>query len=68
MRYIISDTHYGHYDSVQKRGIITFERTQFQTIQEHDDAIDQVLFSIANKIKPKDEFWHLGDWGNLSHL
>lgn len=56
MRYIISDTHYGHYDSIQKRGIITFERTQFQTIQEHDDAIDQVFFSIANKIKPEDEF------------
>ena len=35
-RYFISDTHFGHYDSQTHRGIITFERTQFKTIQEHD--------------------------------
>lgn len=68
MRYIISDTHYGHFSEETNRGIITFERTQFKTIQEHDNAIDQIFFSIAKKIKPEDEFWHLGDWGILSHL
>ena len=68
MRYIISDTHYGHYDTVQKRGIITFERTQFQTIEEHDAAIDQMIKDLAKKIKPGDEFWHLGDFGDLSHI
>ena len=68
MRYIISDTHYGHYDKTQNRGIITFERTQFKTIEEHDAAIDQMIIDISKKIKPGDEFWHLGDFGDLSHI
>lgn len=67
-RYIISDTHYGHYSEESQRGIITFERTQFNTIQEHDAAIDQVFFNIASKAKNGDEFWFLGDWGDLPHL
>lgn len=56
MKYIISDTHYGHYDKIQNRGIITFERTQFKTIEEHDAAIDQMIIDISKKIKPGDEF------------
>lgn len=68
MRYIISDTHYGHFSEETNRGIITFERTQFQTIQEHDNAIDKMIEDIARKIKPGDEFWHLGDFGDLSHI
>lgn len=67
-RYIISDTHFGHYDKDSQRGIITFERTQFKTIQEHDEAILQVFYHIAEKAKNGDEFWHLGDWGDLSYL
>lgn len=55
-RYIISDTHFGHHNSKTNRGIITFERYQFKTIQEHDLYVSEVIKNIANKIKPGDEF------------
>ena len=67
-RYIISDTHFGHYDPVKKRGIITFERDQFRTIKQHDDFVDLMIMHITKKIKPGDEFWHLGDFGDMQHL
>ena len=67
-RYIISDTHYGHHDFETGRGIISFERCQFKTIDEHDAAIDNIFYNIAKKGKDGDEFWFLGDWGDLSHL
>lgn len=68
MRYIISDTHYFHWNEKEKQGIITFERTQFRNIIEHDAAIDQVFYDLSQKIRENDEFWFLGDWGDLSHL
>lgn len=68
MRYIISDTHFGHYDNNTQKGIITFERTQFKTIQEHDEYLYQMFIDLSKKLKPGDEFWHLGDFGDLKWL
>lgn len=68
MRYIISDTHFGHYNKDSQRGIITFERTQFNTIQEHDEFLIDMFHEIGKKLKPGDEFWHLGDFGDISYL
>ena len=67
-KYIISDTHFGDYDLHTKRGVITFERTQFNDIYEHDNFVQNMILNIAKKIKPGDEFWHLGDFGKLDNL
>lgn len=66
MRYFISDLHFGHY--YNGRGIITFERTQFNSIEEHDGYIEAVISKLCRKLKPGDEVWNLGDFGNLEYL
>lgn len=66
MRYFISDLHFGHY--YNGRGIITFERTQFNTIEEHDYFICNMLKTFCQKLKPGDEVWNLGDFGSLTKL
>ena len=66
MRYFISDFHFGHY--YNGRGIITFERTQFNTIEEHDGYIEAVISKLCRKLKPGDEVWNLGDFGSLDEL
>ena len=67
-RYFLSDFHFGHWNEEQQRGIITFERTQFKTIMDHDLAIDKMIEKLATKIKPGDEVWNLGDFGELYWL
>lgn len=67
MRYFISDLHFGHSD-FNGRGITTFERTQFNSIEEHDDYIEAVISKLCRKLKPGDEVWNLGDFGSLGHL
>lgn len=67
-RYFTSDPHFGHYSKSTGRGIITFERTRFKNIQEHDEYLIMLYSSWAQKLKPEDEFWVLGDWGNTSYL
>lgn len=65
-----SDTHYGHmYQNKQGewRGVTLFERTQFKTIEEHDIALNSLLFSWAEKHYGATLF-HLGDWGNVNNL
>lgn len=62
MKYFISDFHFGHED------IINFERTQFKTIEEHDRCIEDCLRYWAFCLKEEDEFWVLGDWGDISNL
>ena len=37
--YFSSDFHFTHWNGYSQRGIITFERNQFKTIQEHDQLI-----------------------------
>lgn len=66
MRYFISDLHFGHY--YNGRGIITFERTQFKTIEEHDGYIEAVISKLCRKLQPGDEVWNLGDFGSLTKL
>lgn len=63
-----SDWHFNHYDYEQQRGIITFERTQFNTIEEHDQAIINFCRHYAEFWAPESEFWFLGDFGDLSYL
>lgn len=57
MRYHTSDTHFCH------NNIIRFERTQFETIEEHDDYIMSVISKTVTK---NDELWHHGDVGKMS--
>ncbi len=63
MRYFISDLHFGH--EWNGRGIINFERTQFKTIEEHDEYIEEVISNLCRKLQPGDEVWNLGDFGRL---
>lgn len=66
MRYFISDLHFGHY--YNGKGIITFERTQFKTIEEHDNYVANMIKELCHKLKPNDEVWNLGDFGSLTKL
>ena len=68
--WFISDTHYNHLHQNKQgewRGVTLFERTQFKTIEEHDTALDNLLFSWAEK-HPKAILYHLGDFGDIKHL
>lgn len=67
-RYFLSDPHFGHYSAETGRGIIVFERTQFETIQEHDNYIYNIFVNLAAKTNPNDEVWVLGDWGSTDYL
>lgn len=62
MRYFISDLHFGH------KNIINFERTQFKTVEEHDQYIENMIQNFCRKLKPDDEVWNLGDFGSLNYL
>lgn len=59
MRYYISDLHFGH------ENILKFERTEFPSIQAHDDYIVYMINSI---VKETDELMILGDVGNLDQV
>ena len=67
-RYFTSDAHFGHFNPETGLGIISFERHQFLNIQEHDRFLANLWQSWAKKLGPNDEFWFLGDFGNLSFL
>lgn len=62
MRYFVSDPHFSH------SAIVNFERTEFKTIEEHDNYLAEQFNKWAQKLKPQDEFWVLGDWGNIEYL
>lgn len=68
MRYFVSDFHFSHINEEKSRGIIHWERTQFETIQDHDKFLACKLAEWSAKYKPQDEFWVLGDWGNTDWL
>ena len=53
LRYFIADTHFQH------NNILKYERHQFQTIEEHDKFIVDI---IKNTVKKDDELYHLGDF------
>lgn len=60
--YFTSDWHLGH------ESIINWERTQFNSIQEHDEAIFKFVRQLAKKIKPGDNVYMLGDYGDIDKL
>lgn len=60
--YFTSDWHLGH------ESIINWERTQFNSIQEHDEAILDFVRKLAKKIKPGDNVYMLGDYGDTDKL
>lgn len=64
--YFSSDFHFNHFN--EGRGIITFERTQFKTIQEHDSFLINMIKTWAYKWAAGSEFWFLGDWGDVNYL
>ena len=68
--WFISDLHINHdwqNQEGQKRGVIYFERTKFQTIEEHDNFIFNSLFKWAEKHK-EETLWILGDFGDITAL
>ena len=62
MRYFVSDPHFRH------EGITSFERHNFNSFQEHDEFLINKFTEWAKKLKPDDEFWVLGDWGDTEFL
>lgn len=56
MKYFISDLHFGH------KNILTFERAEFATIEEHDQFL---INSINARVTNNDELYILGDVGNM---
>ena len=68
--WVLSDTHYNHLHRNKQgewRGVTLFERTKFKTIQDHDNALDKMLFNWAEK-HHGETMIHLGDWGDINHL
>jgi calcineurin-like phosphoesterase family protein len=59
MKYFISDTHFGH------KNILKFERTEFTTIEEHDQYL---IDSINSVVTNNDELYLLGDIGNMKKV
>ena len=60
MNFFLSDTHFGH------RRILSFERHQFNSIEEHDDYIMNL---IEQRVKADDVLYHLGDFAfSLSEI
>ena len=68
MTYYSSDWHLGHWSEKHQRGIISFERTQFNTIQEHDKYVLNLAESWAEKWAKGSTFWYLGDFGDPQYL
>lgn len=62
MRYFISDLHFNH------KTITQWERTNFESIEEHDNHLKAFLIELAEKLTEQDELYVLGDWGNISFL
>jgi calcineurin-like phosphoesterase family protein len=68
--WFVSDLHLNHYwvnRKGQPRGVILFERTQFENIRDHDDYIRMSLSDWAKKHEGETLFI-LGDFGNLDNL
>lgn len=57
-RYFTADTHIGHTNKDNSRSIITFGRSQFATVPEHDEYIAE---RINSRVERQDELYILGD-------
>ncbi len=62
MNWFLSDTHFNH------RNILKYERTEFSSIEEHDKNLVDMYEKLADKIKPSDTVYHLGDFGSTHML
>ena len=65
-----SDTHYNHMHQNKQgewRGVTLFERTKFNNIKEHDDALNNLIFSWAENHQGA-TLYHLGDFGDINYL
>lgn len=51
--FVIADTHFGH------TNILSYCRSRFKTIEEHDEHIIQMWNSV---VTPRDKVYHLGDF------
>lgn len=66
--YITSDWHLGHWNPESQRGIITFERWEFEDIESHDQYLIDTFHSWIEKMAPGSTLWFLGDFGETSYL
>lgn len=57
--WFISDFHFGH------KNIINFERTNFESIEQHDDKL---VKNFNNCVRPNDIAYILGDIGNFEKV
>lgn len=57
--YLISDLHFGH------KNILKFERTEFISIEEHDEFLIRVINQV---VKPADLLYILGDIGDVDKV
>lgn len=68
--WFVSDLHFGH-DAINKqgehRGVILFERTQFKTIEDHDDYLIRLLIDWARHHYGH-KLYVLGDFGDIEYL
>lgn len=65
MRYFIGDPHFNH------QNIIKFSRTNFNTVEEHNQFLIKKFQEWAKKLNKdtsKNSFWVLGDWFDISYL
>lgn len=60
--YYSSDWHFGHTD------IINFERTQFSSVEDHDEYLVHMIETWADKWEFGSTLWFLGDFGNPEFL
>lgn len=74
-RYWSSDFHFSHdvqytnkEGDTQHRGIITFERNNFNTIEEHDKTLAGIISNWSTRWAAGSTFYFLGDWGNTDYL
>ena len=62
MTYFSSDWHFGH------ENIINFERTNFDSVQSHDEYLIDIIDDWSQKWASGSILWFLGDFGSLDYL
>ena len=62
MAYFSSDWHFGH------ENIIKFERTNFDSVQDHDTYLIDMIDYWSQKWASGSVLWFLGDFGSLDYL
>lgn len=61
-KFFVSDFHFNH------NNIISFERTQFSTIEEHDNFLISKITEWAERIPAGSTLYNLGDFGSTDFL